>query len=185
MNREERTAFLGVLIPVVYGSWGFIEKGTFIFPFPLNELIFFTITFQFLIWHLKSEKIKYGLFFCTALFGLVSSDFFWTIFFDGKSYEQLMLSPLTDIFKLIHLVGIGICLTLEIKNDSRYKLLLFICIPALFLVGIFFSNQILILISVISTLVFSNFKRPIAPSTLLLCLFSILEVGKLLMFQLI
>jgi hypothetical protein len=185
MNREEKTVFLGILIPIVYGSWVFLDKGTFIFPFPLNELIFFTITLQFLLWNLKSDKIKYGLFLLTALFGLVSSDFFWTIFFDGKSYEQLMLSPLTDLFKLIQLVGLGVCLTLEIKNDSRYKLLLFICIPALFLVGIFFSNQILILISVISTLVFSNFKRPIAPSTLLLSLFTILEVGKLLMFQLI
>jgi hypothetical protein len=185
MNREERTAFLGVLIPVVYGSWVFLDKGTFIFPFPLNELIFFTITLQFLLWNLKSDKIKYGLFFCTALFGLVSSDFFWTIFFDGKSYEQLMLSPLTDIFKLIHLVGIGICLTLEINAYSRYKIFLFFCIPLLFLTGILYSSQAIIILSIIITTVFSNFKRPIAPSTLLLCLFSILEVGKLLMFQLI
>ena len=185
MNREEKTVFLGTLIPIVYGSWVFLDKGTFIFPFPLNEPIFLIISFQFLIWHLKSDKIKYGLFFLTALFGLIASDFFWTIFFDGKTYEQLMLSPLTDLFKLIQLVGLGVSLIFEIKNDSRYKLLLFICIPGLFLIGIFFSNQILILISIIITLIFSDIKRPIAPSTLLLSLFTILEVGKLLMFQLI
>jgi hypothetical protein len=185
MNREEKTVFLGTLTPIVYGSWVFLDKGTFIFPFPLNEPIFLIISLQFLIWHLKSDKIKYSLFFLTALFGLIASDFFWTIFFDGKTYEQLMLSPLTDLFKLIQLVGLGVSLIFEIKNDSRYKLLLFICIPGLFLIGIFFSNQILILISIIITLIFSDFKRPIAPSTLLLSLFTILEVGKLLMFQLI
>jgi hypothetical protein len=185
MNREERTVFLGVLTPIVFGSWIFFDKGSFIFPFPLNELLFFSITLQFLIWNIKIDKFKYSMFFLTALFGLLSSDFFWTLFFDGESYEQIMLGPLTDVFKLIHLLGIGVCLTLEIQTNLRYKLLLSICISAILLLGVITSNQIPILISITFTLVFSLSKRPFAPTFLLLGLYGILEVGKLLMLQLI
>ena len=184
MNREERTVFLGILTPIVYGSWVLLDKGSFIFPFPLNELIFFIITSQFLLWNFKVDKFKYVSFFLTALFGLLSSDFFWTLFIDGKSYEQIMLGPLTDIFKLIHLFGIGACLIIEIRTNSRYKSPITICVLSILLAGIISSNQLLILISIAIVLALSLSKRPIRASILLLSLYTILEVGKLLMFQL-
>ena len=82
MRTEERTIFLSVLIPFVYGSIFWLETGTFIFPFPLNEFIFAAITAFFAVKHYSRYPLNSIFSAAFAFMNLLSSEFFWSFFVD-------------------------------------------------------------------------------------------------------
>lgn len=49
MTREERTVLLAMLVPIAFGAIMYVEQGSFIFPFPLNEVVFFIASIAFAV----------------------------------------------------------------------------------------------------------------------------------------
>lgn len=182
MIREERTVFLTVLTFVVYASLQWLEKGSFLFPFPLNEIVIFGIFCYFLIIN-KSSRTKLSFFLGLVLFfKMVSQQFFWTLFLTNDSLEILYSSLWTDGFYLCY--GLSFILFsyyfLSKKEGGNFWLVFTFCI-LVFLVGIVINQPMLELISFIFLIILGyrfNINRIVQAQ---LVLVSVFEIGKQLM----
>jgi len=103
MIREERAVLLGILTLIGFAFLVFLEFGSFIYPFPLNEVVFLIVSIQFFIWNQKQFRLVTGLFLCSALSALLASEFFWSLFVDQDTWEFLYHGIWLDIFKLMNL----------------------------------------------------------------------------------
>ncbi|MFK7784978.1 MAG: hypothetical protein AB8B56_07675, partial [Crocinitomicaceae bacterium] len=96
MTSEARTLFLGVLTLVIYAASIFISEGALIFPFPLNEFIFLAIAAQFFYLNRTGNKWAGLLSVFIGIFGVLSTQFFWTFFFSQKEMIAFMDGLTTD-----------------------------------------------------------------------------------------
>ncbi len=105
MNREERLVFLALLIPSVYALLMWLEKGLFIYPFPLNEIIFFCVSVVYLFRHYAANKLRSVLIGGFSICSLLSSEFFLQFLLDGATWESFHLSilPYISIVQLLFL----------------------------------------------------------------------------------
>jgi hypothetical protein len=104
MTREERTVLLAMLVPIAFGAIMYIEQGTFIFPFPLNEVVFFIASIAFAVrtrFFFRNKSI-FSIGF--AFFNLIGTTFFWTFFLPDTKIEQLAETGTFDLLKLISLI---------------------------------------------------------------------------------
>jgi hypothetical protein len=108
MKREERVVFLALLTLISYATIMYIEKGAFIFPFPLNEVIFLIIALQFSVWQWKNHRLQLIIILISAIFGLISTQFFWSLLLDAKSMEGLVNSVTLDILRISYYFFIGL-----------------------------------------------------------------------------
>ena len=108
MKREERAVFLALLTLISYATIMYFEKGALIFPFPLNEVIFLIIALQFSVWQWKNHSFQLVLILFTALFGLISTQFFWSLLLDVKSMELLVNSVILDILRITYYFFLGL-----------------------------------------------------------------------------
>lgn len=95
MSKENRSIFLVALTYVAFASIGLIRNGSFLFPFPLNELVFFILFLRFAFWHRK-ERLSILLVGIAASASLLSSSFFWEIILSTTDQAQLFQSTFTD-----------------------------------------------------------------------------------------
>ena len=91
MSKENRSIFLVALTYVAFASIGLIRNGSFLFPFPLNELVFFILFLRFAFWHRK-ERLSILLVGIAASASLLSSSFFWEIILSTTDQAQLFQS---------------------------------------------------------------------------------------------
>ena len=108
MKREERAVFLVLLTLISYAAIMYFDKGAFIFPFPLNEVIFLIIALQFSVWQWNNHRIQLIIILVAALFGLISTQFFWSFLLDAKSMEEIVNSVTLDILKISYYFFIGL-----------------------------------------------------------------------------
>jgi len=99
MSKEERAVTLAVLTFFMFALSIFLTDGSFIFPFPLNEFAILLVSFLFVLWHPKKGVLPY-LFLISAIAGMLSSRFFWEIFFSFQKLETFLNYTVIDWAKL-------------------------------------------------------------------------------------
>lgn len=95
MSKEHRSVFLVALTYLAFASIGFIQNGSFLLPFPLNELVFFLLFLRFAFWH-RTETISLLTAGIAAGASLLSSTFFWEIILSTTDQSKLFQSTFTD-----------------------------------------------------------------------------------------
>ncbi|MDB3906216.1 hypothetical protein N9355_01970 [Crocinitomicaceae bacterium] len=107
MNREERAVALAGLTFFMFGLSIFLDKGSFVVPFPLNEFALLIVSFLFLIWHPKKGALPY-LYFGSTLAGVLGSLVFWETVMSMenlsnfyRNYTVIDLAKLTQAIFLV------------------------------------------------------------------------------------
>lgn len=101
----------------------YIEHQALIFPFPLNESLFFLVALYFFYRNHATLKTVGILAISSGLFALLSNQFFWSFFLDGAQLERLFNSGLTDFFMLlfyIMLLSWAIASSLHEKGPNKF-----------------------------------------------------------------
>jgi len=106
MTKEGKTVTLAALTVFMFGLTSFLQFKQVIFPFPLNELIFFIATIVFAKDHLKNNPKTMSLILVLGLFHILSLEFYWNIFFSNERMLQISQSSITDYFKVGYYIGI-------------------------------------------------------------------------------
>ncbi len=106
MTKEGKTVTLAALTVFIFGLTSFLQFKQVIFPFPLNELIFFIATIVFAKDHLKNNPKTISLILVLGLFHILSLEFYWNIFFSNERMLQISQSSITDYFKIGYYIGI-------------------------------------------------------------------------------
>ncbi len=183
MTSEARTLFLGVLTLVIYAVSVFISEGALIFPFPLNEFIFLAIAAQFFYLNWKGNKWVGLLSIFTGVFGVLSTQFFWTFFFSQKEMVEFMDGLTTDYCLLASylfiLIG-GIATTIAQKKGAA--LLLSGLFILAFVASVILNHPLLMLLAHGSMVASTQIKKVYAPYHLLWILLFVLASTKWLTF---
>lgn len=106
MTKEGKTVTLAALTVFMYGLTSFLQFKQVIFPFPLNELIFFIATIVFAKDHLKNNPKTMSLILVLGLFHILSLEFYWNIFLSNERMLSLSQSSITDYLKVGYYIGI-------------------------------------------------------------------------------
>jgi hypothetical protein len=185
MRTEERTVTLAVLIPLMFALLIFLDSGSFIFPFPLNEVIFAVVAFFFCFKHRKHfmlQSIFAGAF---AFFNLLSTEYFWSLFLNGEQLSSLFEAGTIDLIRLLAYVlliiwaGIGL-----VRGEDKIRSTIFLLFFVLFAAGLIFEIYLLYVLATLIPFVASFRYRDLYPFHLLWLLYSILSLMKLSMFLL-
>jgi hypothetical protein len=119
MIREKKIIVLALLTVFLYGSIIFFEKGFFVLPFPLFDLLTLIVGIRFLSWSGKKDLLILGLFVFGLLCSMGSQAFIWSFFMDGKSLEQFQESVWRDVFYLMELLFMLATLLLSLDYKKR------------------------------------------------------------------
>ncbi len=87
MTREERAVAIAGLTFFLFGLSIFMSDGSFVAPWPLNEFVVLTVSFNFVIWHFRSGVLPY-LFFASALAGVLGSYVFWETVLSVQEFDR-------------------------------------------------------------------------------------------------
>ncbi len=183
MTQEARALFLGILTLVVYATSIFISQGSFIFPFPLNEFIFLSISLQFFWWNRRGNKLA-GIVATTAgICAVLSTQFFWTFIYGSENMMHFMDGLATDYFLLSFyvLVLIGGLATM-IRGKKGISLLFGAFFILAFISGIFLSHPLLLLLGYGFMALSTQLSKVFVPYHLLWILLFILKLTEWLTF---
>ncbi len=120
MTREIRAIFLALLTLFVYAGLIFFTDGSFIFPYPINELIFAAVVLQFCYWerHLK-VKLLYPV--GVAFLAIFSTDVSWEIILNQQQLEQLFATPWPRIIRISFLIGIVFSAVAIVLHQDKWQ----------------------------------------------------------------
>ena len=182
MTREGQILFLAVLTLVVYAASIYLEKGMLLFPFPLNEIVFFIVALQFAWWNRTRTAIYIVV---VSTLWVLSTPFFWSLVYGHQMMEAWSKNLLTDYFLLSFYM---LVLTAGIIQSIRQKTRLTSVFGAVFLftlcTGVWTSEPWLILLAAASMAI-SSFIRPVfQPFHLLWLLFALLKGTEVISFTL-
>jgi hypothetical protein len=124
MSKESRSVFLAGLTLVTFALIGYFKDGGIVFPFPLNEFIFFFVIVQFTFWHYK-KGILPVIFLLSAILGIASNLFMWEIFLSPESLDSFIRYPWVHWFYLLFIIGL---VTASILHIAKQRQLLAIAI---------------------------------------------------------
>lgn len=131
MTKEIRVLFLTALTLIFYAASIYLSQGAFIFPFPLNELIFLVVCVQFSIWHYK-KRIPTFYILGISIFAFLGNEVYWSFILDDQNMYSFSSLPITDIFKLLSamcIIGFGVYYFLSQKKiAAKISTLLFIAL---------------------------------------------------------
>lgn len=183
MIREERAVLLGILTLIGFAFLVYLEFGSFIYPFPLNEVVFLIVSSQFMWWHFRSHPLLILTVLLMAILGLLASTFFWSLFVDHDAWELLYHGIWLDVFKLGNLIctliWMSISLRTLIKEDvKRSWTILF---PCLLIFASIPYDPIIETIALSGMAIVSIIWKPQAPLHLLWILLAGLNTMKLAM----
>ena len=183
MIREERSVLLSILTLIGFSFLIYLEFGTFIYPFPLNEVVFLIVSLQFMWWHFRDHGLHLITVVLTAIFGLLASSFFWSIFMDHDSWELLYHGIWLDVFKLGNLIGMLIWMSMSLRlliknNVKRSWTILF---PCLLIFGSLPYDPVIETIALSGMAIVSIIWKPQSPLHLLWALLAGLQLLKMAM----
>lgn len=185
MTREERTVLLAMLVPIAFGAIMYVEQGSFIFPFPLNEVVFFIASIAFAVRTRLYFRTKSIFSLGFAFFNLIGTQFFWSFFLPDTKIEQLAASGTLDVLKLIGLVLLVIWAGITlVKGKDAFSNALFVAFFVTLSASEIFQQPVL---QIVATLIpfASVFKyKDHFPYHLLWLLLSLLSLMKLVMLSL-
>jgi len=182
MIREERTVFLTLLTFIVYAGLQWLEKGAFLFPFPLNEIALVVIFTYILVANLNSITTIFWIYGSMLLFKLLSQQFIWTLFFSNETLEIFFASLWTDFFYFCYgfsFVSFSYFYLSERKNNNF--VLFYLISAGCFILGLVINEAILELVSLFSIIVYCYRSKPNRIIQAQLILLFTLELGKQLM----
>lgn len=184
MTREERSVSLVILTLIVYSAFMYFDKGAVLFPYPLNEALFLFVAFQFFWWRDKKYSIDSLLPVFTGIVNLLSTQFFWSLFFDTQKMEILTSGPTLDIAKLLFYLFIGVWAVSTIWTIWPKNPFALIGTLAVFALPIFYPIPIVEVIPIVPiTLISWNYKAQ-SPNHLLWILLCSLQIMKIAMIYL-
>jgi hypothetical protein len=182
MIREERTVFLTALTFIVYAAIQWIEKGIFLFPFPLNELGLLGVFLYIMITNKSTRIYSFFVYGTILIFKLLSQQFVWSLFLPPEILEVFFDSLWTDIFYICY--GLSFVwftfLFCRIKK-SIPDVIIFCLISSSFMVGLLLNQPIFELLSLVSIILYGYRFKIDRILQAQLTLFFILEMGKQLM----
>ena len=182
MIREERTVFLTLLTFIVYAGLQWLEKGAFLFPFPLNEVTLVVIFIYILVVNRNAITTIFWIYGSVLLFKLLSQQFFWTLFLSHETLEIFFATLWTDIFYICYGLSFLCFSYLYLSARKKKNFILFFCIcVGCFIVGLVINEAILELVSLFSIIVYGYRIKPNRIIQAQLVLFLVLEMGKQLM----
>jgi hypothetical protein len=176
---EKRVVLLTALTLGMYSMSLYVEHQALIFPFPLNESLFFLVALYFFYRNHATHRTIGILAISTGFFALLSNQFFWSFLLDGAQIERLFNSGLTDFFRLMFFILL-LCWAIVTANSDEgaskfwYKVGIVLCL----FVGLYFQMS-LVLFSVYLLFSCHFFWRNLHPPyPWLWLLLAILEAGK-------
>ena len=183
MSKDKRAVFIGILTTLVYAFTMWIEKGVFLYPFPLNEFIFFIVSAQIIWLNYSKHKRIAILSGITALFYLFSSPFFWVFFLDEINLNTFLETGIYDLAKFLNLTAVFFWMIFTLNDIKGFKRYFFYTtISALFLISLFiFPNEFEVL-GILSVAILSLFYGLKKPFDLLWVLLAYLYLMKFLVF---
>lgn len=123
MSQAGKTITLAILTVFVYAFSIFLQKGAFIFPFPLNELIFLIATIVIALNEFKNSKLISTLFISSAILNLFSSEFYWAIFLNTEQMTWFSKSIITDVLKISYYLFLIFSIFKSFKLLDKKKLI--------------------------------------------------------------
>ncbi|MEN9400727.1 MAG: hypothetical protein RL632_1830 [Bacteroidota bacterium] len=186
MIREERAVLLGILTLIGFAFLMFVEFGSFVYPFPLNEVVIVIVAIRFFFWNRTAFKLLTALFLIDGIFALLSNEFFWALFVSQEAWELLYHGVWLSIFKLSHLVLSIALMWLSLKPliaekpSQSWTLIL----PALLLYSSIPYDPILETIAYVGMGIIAFFWKPRSPMHNLWLLWGGLSALKLVMLLL-
>lgn len=183
MIREERAVLLGILTLIGFAFLVFLEFGSFIYPFPLNEIVYLIVSIQFFIWNRREYGLVSSLFVGAAISALLASEFFWSLFVDQETWELLYHGFWLDIFKLMNLAITLILMFFSLRTviSNVYSRSWTLLIPITFFIASAPYDPILETIAYIAMGIVAFIWKPFAPTHQLWVLLAGLYAMKLAM----
>lgn len=181
MTREERSVSLVVLTLIVYSIFMYLDKGALLFPYPLNEAIFLIICLQFVWWKKDNLTPLTLLPAASALFNLLSTQFFWSFWLNNVQMEQLTSSALLDILKLVYFLILGIWAFLTVRKVNGTTQAHGLITVILFMIPAVFPFSIVEMIPLIIMAIFATRYKIQNTNHLLWILLATLQMMKVAM----
>lgn len=182
MIREERTSFLAGLTLVIYAGIQWVEKGAFLFPFPLNEIVVFFVFIYFLFlnkWKITRINFTLG---SAILFKMLSQQLFWSFFLSNVSLEILYSGIWTDLFYLMYAISwfwFAVLYLRKNENSISYLTIGVVLIP--FVLGVIMNLSILEVFSNSLIIALAWYYKIDRINRSLVSLIIFLEIGKFVM----
>ena len=183
MSKEQRAVFIGVLITLVYPATLWIEKGILVYPFPLNEFIFFVVSAQVIFLNYKERKSTAFISGLTALFFLLTSPYFWTFFLSDFTISRFLDGGIYEMVKLSYhiLLLIWMVHTIIDINGTKKYIVLFV-LTSMFLISPIFWLPLIGTSAVIGTAIVASIYQLKKPFNLLWLLLAYLALMKDIFF---
>jgi hypothetical protein len=182
MIREERTSFLAGLTLVIYAGIQWVEKGAFLFPFPLNEIVVFFVFIYFLFlnkWKITRINFTLG---SAILFKMLSQQLFWSFFLSNESLDILYSGIWTDLFYLLYAISwIGFAIFYLRKNEHSMSYLTIGVVLIPFVLGVIMNLSILEVFSNSLIIALAWYYKIDRINRSLISLILFLEIGKFVM----
>ncbi len=131
---ERKFVVLTILTYLVCGAYSWLTQGLLVFPFPLNEYIFLGAALWMGARNFREDPIKWlvAVLTLSGLFGVLSTEFFWSFFIKTDDLIDGRMAMYTDSFNVLYYLGIVVAMILSvIRSDKRFAA--FIAIPAIVL----------------------------------------------------
>lgn len=182
MRTEESTVTLAALIPLMFGLLIYLETGSFIIPFPLNEAIFAVVASFFAFKYRKLFMLQSVFASAFAFFNLLSTEYFWSLFLTGEQLYSLFEAGTIDLIRLLaHVLmiiwaGVGL-----VRGEDKIRSTVFLLFFLLLSAGLIFEIYPIYVIATLVPFMASFRYRDIYPFHLLWLLYSILSIMKLSM----
>lgn len=184
MRTEERTVAIAVLIPLLFGLLIFLDAGSFIIPFPLNEVIFASVAFYFAFKHHKHFILQSAFSSAFALFNLLSTEYFWSLFVNGNQMYSLFESGTIDLIKLLASVLLIIWAGISfVRGDNRIRSTIFLLFFVLYTAGLIFEQFPLMILATLCPFIASFKYKDLYPFHLLWLLLTLLNLMKMVMLM--
>lgn len=162
MIKEAKTVAIASMILLLFALMTLFSQGGLVFPFPLNETIFFVVATRFLLWHPKKKAVPY-LFFVSSIFAVLGAEFFWEIFMSAERLYEFYQYPVTDWSRLLSLVFL-VWASIYFLRSAKiwYAVTLLTLGVATYVFGMVI-NTIHLQIIGLGIIVGSNILRPVLP----------------------
>ncbi len=185
MIREVRLIAITTLTLIIYALSIFFDKGAFLFPFPLNQLVIFIVAGQFAIWNYKKFRIASILIVLIGFFAALGNEIYWSIFLDNEQMLIFSESIYTDIFQLIaSILIIILAIYFSWKQKNQTSTLFLLLFSGLFVAGTIHNSALyastFFLLSYVIMSISSILKPKLKPLNMFWVLLLTLEASKLI-----
>lgn len=186
MRSENRSILLLVLTLIIYAVSSKINSGVFIFPFPLNELLFLGLTIYFTFQNYFLDKGAAIIVNVAAFLGVISGIHNWAFVLSDESLAKLDSGVWIDLLKIAY----GIVLLLwffvstQFKIDVR-KISIQLFGASALIVGFVFNVQLFVLAFALFAIFILVLERQLIGINKLWIVFTILEFTRFLSFVLV